>query len=177
MKLVLNIGYEAGNREQLTAIFFELDKKVRNLRPLWRNYILPLMPEIIWKNFETYGSRLGSPWPPLSPEYEKRKSRLYPGNPINIASGRMLTAATALNTPGNVVYWPTSEGGGNPSFMIYGIDKTKFKNEYPKFIQDGTRKMPARPFIGLAKEDVEKITSLVLDWIQIRSMKGGNAPK
>jgi len=37
--------------------------------------------------------------------------------------------------------------------------------------------MPARPFIGLAKEDVEKIISLVLDWIQIRSMKGGNAPK
>ena len=178
MKFVLNFGYEAGGRERLNAVFFDLDNKVRNLRPLWRNYILPLMPEIIWKNFETYGARLGSPWPPLSPDYEKRKDRLYPGNPINVASGRMLTAATALNTPGNFVYWPTQEGGGgNPSFMIYGLDKTKFRNEYPKFIQDGTSKMPARPFIGLAQEDIEKITSLVLDWMQIRSMKGGNAPK
>jgi len=167
MKLVLNIGWQAGDREKLDAIFFELDEKLRYLRPLWANYILPLMPWIIERNFASYGLRLGRLWPPLTPEYKKRKEKLYPGNPINVASGRMLMAGTKLNAPGNYVYWPTREGGTkNPTFMIYGLDKTKFKREYPKYVQN------YRTFIGLNKDDVQKIWERVSAWLSFKSMAG-----
>jgi len=165
MKFVLNIGYEAGGRERLNAVFFELNQKLRYLRPLWANYILPLMPWIIERNFASYGLRIGEYWPRLTPEYEKRKNRLYPGNPINVASGYMKTAATKLNAPGNYVFWPTREGGTtNPTFMIYGIDKTKFKREYPKYVQG------LRPFIGLSKDDRDKIWARVADWLSFKPM-------
>ena len=38
--------------------------------------------------------------------------------------------------------------------------------EYAGFLQDGTKRMPARPFIGLSAQDIADLADLIDAWLK-----------
>jgi phage gpG-like protein len=157
----INLVWRAGDIERVNTLFVDTQVKAKRLRGrggLFERFLM-VIPDFIKKNFDSLGSRLGFSWRPLSPQYARWKAIHYPGNPILVASGHLRMAATIPNMPGNYIYW-----GANT--MLYGIDRTKFKGSYPIFHQYGTTKMPERPFIGLANEDLEALIKITTDYMQ-----------
>lgn len=49
--------------------------------------------------FLTQGRSFGATWQRLSPKYQARKSKLYPGRPIMVGSGGLSKSFVALTTP------------------------------------------------------------------------------
>lgn len=161
----INLVWRAGDIEKANAIFIDTQVKAKRLRGrggLFEKW-LAVIPGFIKKNFDSYGSRLGFSWRPLSPNYAKWKAIHYPGNPILVASGHMRMAATIPHMPGNWISWL-----GN--VMLYGVDTSKFRATYPSFHQYGTTKMPERPYMGLATEDLEELTRIAAEHMAPRDL-------
>ena len=83
----------------------------------------------------------GSPWRPLLPATRQRKGN---GN-ILVDLGTLMRGLT-------------HEAGGNSviagSPMMYAV-----------FLQEGTRHMAARPFLGISAQDARDIDELLADWL------------
>jgi hypothetical protein len=81
-------------------------------------------------------SSLGSPakWPPLSPKYKRYKERVRPGAPLLVFNGTM------------------KAGFG---YDVRGRGDLFIRNtqEYARYHQTGTRKMPARKWLQLTEDD------------------------
>jgi phage gpG-like protein len=157
----INLIWRAGDLEKVNTLFVDTQVKAKRLtgRGGLFDRFLQVIPDFIKKNFDSLGSRLGWTWQPLTPAYAKAKAIKYPGNPILVASGHLRLGATLLNAPGNFVYW-----SGNT--MLYGVDPTQYRGSYPIYHQYGTSKMSARPFMGLANEDLETLVKITTDYMQ-----------
>jgi phage virion morphogenesis protein len=88
----------------------------------------------------------GRPWQALSVKYERYKRKRYPGQPILRATGKMQDRAKIR---------PMGEG-----FDV----KTE---KYGRYHQFGTRKMPARPWVGIPDISLKKIVPIA--WRNILS--------
>ena len=88
----------------------------------------------------------GRPWRALSPGYNRWKSRAYPGQPILRLTGKMQDEAQIR---------PRGNG--------FEVRTTR----YGAYHQFGTRKMPARPWIGIPAPTLLKIVPIA--WRNILS--------
>lgn len=83
----------------------------------------------------------GSPWAPWSPATSLAKQRSGQGGTLLLNSGRLFNSIT------HQVSNDTVEVNSNAP--------------YARFLQLGTRRMPARPFLGISKDDESAIAGLV----------------
>jgi len=88
----------------------------------------------------------GRPWQALSKKYAEQKSKRYPGQPILRVTGKMLNTALIL---------PWKDG-----FRV----KAPYYGAYNQF---GTKKMPARPWVGIPDKSLEQIVPIA--WKNILS--------
>ena len=188
----IDFRWREGDQLKIKNLFLSL-KAIRRLRGREGLFVrfLRVLPDFIRKNFDSQGTRLGSFWPPLSPDYEHAKNLRYPGNQTLVASGHLRMAATIPNAPGNWIQWV-----GN--VMTYGVDTTKFKGHYPASHQHGARipareiraqrkkalhfwykgkevfcktarpgpaTIPMRVFMGLANEDIDQLAEITANYM------------
>jgi phage gpG-like protein len=84
----------------------------------------------------------GRPWAALTPNYASQKLKKYPGQPILRATGKMLDS---------VKLQPWNSG-------IQAVSEL-----YGPFHQFGTKKMVARPWLGVPNSSLKKLTKLAWD--------------
>jgi hypothetical protein len=120
-------------------------------RPLKTNWWLPTKkewaPTLMEDNREIWPKMVsadGKPWKSLSPSYQKWKTETFGPGPILEETGEMLNRAS-LNVRGNKFVVVTNEEG------VYN--------------QFGTRKMPARPWMGVPNKSLNKLSELAVKHI------------
>lgn len=86
----------------------------------------------------------GQPWKALTQKYAAKKSALYPGAPILRATGAMQDTMTIQSTP--------------KKFHVHGV-------EYGKYHQFGTKRMSARPWVGVPDHTMGPLADIALKHI------------
>jgi hypothetical protein len=91
------------------------------------------------------GPPTGGAWAPLSPGYESWKVKHYPGAPIGVQTGHMLSPPQVVGT---------STITADRIVQTYGLDPVA--DDHANWFQHGRSNQPARPFyrfgpIGLAR--------------------------
>jgi phage gpG-like protein len=90
----------------------------------------------------------GRPWKALTKRYAAKKSILYPGAPILRATGEMQDTMTIKHTA--------------KKFYVHGVD-------YGKYHQFGTKRMAARPWVGVPEKTMGPLAEFALKNILSRS--------
>lgn len=90
----------------------------------------------------------GSPWAALSPRYQRRKAKKYPGRRILEREGHMLGDRLAYQVTDDTLLIGTS-------------GRSKRGYTYPLAHQFGRGRVPARPFLGLSAEDEADILETI----------------
>jgi phage gpG-like protein len=88
-----------------------------------------------------------NPWAPLAPSTIKRKGH----DRILLETGALRESLVHVGGPGNVA--ETASRG-----MIFGTEVP-----YAIFHQTGTRRMPARPPVGISEETLDKLCNRIAD--------------
>ena len=120
------------------------------------------------KNFILKGS---GKYPPLNPKYLKRKQILSPGAPIltgvnpgKVKNGKKKSGGGASGRLKRSIIEKTSDSIiriGKVSAEV-GTKATSSKGApYPKFVQEGTKKMQARKFIFFSQRMVREIVNTI----------------
>lgn len=92
----------------------------------------------------------GLTWPPLSPVTIDRKGF----SKKLVETGRLFESLTTPNGTADTI-WETSE---DPAFLTFGTSVP-----YGIFHQTGTRRMPARPFMGASEQTLDRLAARVAD--------------
>jgi len=123
---------------------------VRNFKPVWQK-IREDFHRIEAKQFDTKGSRGGTPWPQLSLRYEAWKMRHFPGQPLLRLTG-----------------WMRSQFAVGTGMRVT-IDPLKLIMEpsmqYPVYHQQGTRTMPMRKIVALTEADKTSWMKMIHSYI------------
>ena len=106
--------------------------RISDLSPFWRTFAVPMIQNALEEIFLSEG--LG--WAPLAPS--TIRSRKYPGLPILQQTGDL--KASIVDHPSIQI---------TQRQLLYGTS-----NPYAQFHEDGTYKMPARPFLRPARRAV-----------------------
>lgn len=101
--------------------------------------------------FISEGAALGSPWRPLSPQYEFQKRKMYPGAPILQRTGNLRRGFTMNSNKSSVT--------------------VRNKVPYASFHLFGTRKMVAREFMGYTHKVGEGISDIFIDGVKKKIRK------
>lgn len=99
----------------------------------------------------------GTAWAPLSPVTIARKEH----SAILVDTGRMFESLTTPNGTQDTI-WITG-----PSWLTFGTEV-----EYAHFHQTGTKRMPARPHVGLNEATVTQISQRLADAVASRINQG-----
>lgn len=87
---------------------------------------------------------------PLTPDYAAWKNKNFPGMPILVLTGALKDSVV-----------------GNTNDSILSIEKDNFtlgtKVRYAHFIQEGSKKMVARPFLAITEKMVDSIVNTIED--------------
>ncbi len=143
--------------EQIKRWIDGLEREVLNdLTEFWDDYATPALIEEIARIFATEGY---GTWPPLSPQYERWKSKYYPGLRMLRRKGEYYRAATKRGDAGNVYE-------RDKDSMTFGVDLGHFANAfsfpYPAALEKGSKTgMPARPVFGTAEQSQVLANNLV----------------
>lgn len=166
----------------------KLTEKTKNMRPIMRK-ISAKMHSATEENFRTEGARLGKKWQDLSPSTKKQRARIgkWPGAILQQQGSLVASISTyhddntaAVGT--NKEYAAIHQLGGeinHPArerimhFKSYKSGKKKGKTLFSKsgsatygMKAPGkayTITMPARPFLGLNDDDLNKILGIITD--------------
>ena len=122
-----------------------LEQRISNFAPFWRSVAIPVIKgklrDIFWQE--------GPGWAPLADS--TLRSRLFPGNPILQQTGALMNSL--VDNP--IVRVSQDE-------LVFGSN-----NPYAQFHEQGTRRMPARPFLRPAIEEaMAEIRSRYVDYIR-----------
>lgn len=90
----------------------------------------------------------GTKWASLSPSTLKNLERAKVGGSMLYRTGSLHRAV-----------------GYNLALWSKGAIILEDKMNYAKYLQEGTRKMPARPYLGVGKEDTEKLKGLTIEYL------------
>ncbi len=104
-----------------------LSKGVKDLREPFED-IVDDFEEVETNQFRTLGLSESAGWAPLSPKYAAVKAKLWPGQPLLVASGRMRAALTGRTSD--------SVREIKPLELRMGVDDSALP--YPKFHGSGT---------------------------------------
>lgn len=127
-------------------------KALQDMKPVMRD-IAQMMRSTVNKNFEVEGrdeSGRTHTWKPLAPSTQKRraeyKGEQYKAHPILEFTGRLKQSI-------NTAY------GKNWAQVYTGV-------EYAVHHQTGTKKVPARPFMVMPKQDLADIEKHLKSWLE-----------
>jgi phage gpG-like protein len=111
------------------------------------------MMYVVEKTFTGQGRRYGGSWAALNEQTIKRKAAKGQDPRINIATGRMMRAFSLR--------------GSEHQVLRVGTHSIELDSDldYPEFIQDGTSKMPARPFIDFYPQDRKKWAQICKEYL------------
>ena len=112
--------------------------------------LVPIIQDGEREQFLSQVSPSGSSWEPLAPVTVARKGF----SAILIDTGRLFESVTTPNGTRDTI-WETSAAG---SYLVFGTDVP-----YARFHQTGTRKMPARPFMGISQKTERQLIDAVSD--------------
>lgn len=90
----------------------------------------------------------GTPWAALSPRYQRRKAKIYPGRRILQREGHML---------GDRLNYQVTDG----TLLLGTSGLSKGGYAYPVAHQFGRGPVRARPFLGLSLADEEAVLTIV----------------
>ncbi|MGR3219394.1 MAG: hypothetical protein ACUZ8H_06190 [Candidatus Anammoxibacter sp.] len=92
------MSYIIENDAEFKRAIQDAGKKVSDLRRAWTDISRD------WRKSNTAQfSLLGTGlYPPLSPEYKKRKAKLFPGKPILVATERLKKSVTSKGSPDHI---------------------------------------------------------------------------
>lgn len=135
---------------ELMAALTRLRRKTGNLRDVMDD-IASTMQNSVEQNFKEESTRKpikgrGGVWQDLAPSTKKARAKKgKTGRKLQV-TGQLLASLTTQAT--------------NDSAML-GTNK-----KYARFLNDGTKKMPARPFMVIQEADVREFTEQVQDYFR-----------
>lgn len=135
----------------------EMSDRAQDATPVWPR-VGGVIAEASREAFNSAGfSITGTPWAPLSPRYLRWKIR-------NGFDPRILHKTGALRA--DMTSRPMGKEVYTPSTATFGTSLRSPKGApYPKFLQGGTRYMPARPFLVVTPEMRDDITTILRDYV------------
>lgn len=156
--ILLSVEYAVGNgtpEPTLTRLVTALERAgdaVADVGKYVLPKVLPVLETETAKQFEAEGRGPASgSWAPLSTSYAAWKGANFPGQPINVLSGKLRGALTDGGAPGA----RRDVGGDSLTYGTTGIP-------YASFPQTGTRRMPARPPIDFGDDFEEGLQAAAL---------------
>lgn len=137
----------------------EQQARLRDLSPAWRSVSAYVRRQTV-QQFDSQGGRSGAQWQPLTPGYERRKERAFPGQPILRASDRLFRSLAA-------------EGSENinliePQRLIYGTS-----TPYARYHQRGGKRLPKRQILAVTETDRRQIAALVREHLANQAKLNG----
>ena len=128
---------------RVDTIFREIDDRISDLRPFWKNFAAPLVAGEIAEVFLSEGR---GEWDPLSEPYATYKAETHPGKTILRRDDTYIQAATSAAHPGNIFE-------STPTEMTWGVDEgwfeSRFGYDYPAAHEEGRGRLPQRQVFGL----------------------------
>lgn len=98
--------------------------------------------------FDTEGSVFGVRWKSLSPRYFAKKSVEFPGRPILVRTGALQKSFQLMTTGQYLTFKNTAA--------------------YAGYLQEGTSRMPARPFLVVDQQRADKISEVFVKHLKNR---------
>lgn len=151
---MIDIRTEIQDRELLTALE-RLRYRVGSMRPVMAE-IAETMRTSVEKNFAAessrgplYGGTRGGAWADLAPATKKARERIkkYPGKKLQV-TGQLLASITTQSSE---------------TEAIVGTNKG-----YARYLHDGTKRMPARPYMVIQQADLAEFGEIVGDYLMGR---------
>ena len=130
--MAVNIRFDIKGLQKTVRGLDRTQNRVRNFAPFWRSIAVPIIKNRLRDIF----NQEGPGWAPLAES--TLQSRLYPGLPILQQTGALMES---------VVDHPVLQITRKQ--LLYGTS-----NPYAEFHEEGTFKMPARPFLGPAMNEI-----------------------
>lgn len=136
--------------------------------------IAETMRVAVLKNFETQGSRIGKPWQRLSPATIKQREKkgYWPGKILQ-RTGQLKRSIISsygedyAQVSTNLIYAAIQNYGGivhRSSLKTFIRKKREGKSaKQPKANKMSSIRIPARPFMMLNEQDLEKIKSKIIN--------------
>ena len=147
--MIIDIDMDIG---PIDRFLHGLTGAMNDLRPVWQVIHADFF-QIEEVQFGNQGERGGEKWPELSEPYATRKEKKYPGNPILVASGRLVGSLVA--TAGEHRFF------SEPRQMTVGTAVP-----YAVLHETGTKHMPARPPIKISDEDQTRWLGALSEYIE-----------
>ncbi|AFH50749.1 Mu-like prophage protein GPG [Ignavibacterium album JCM 16511] len=150
-----------------------LKKKLSNKNQLMVD-IAETMRTAVLKNFETEGSRIGKPWQKLSKDTikQRQKKGYWPGKILQ-RTGQLKRSIISsygedyAQVSTNLIYAAIQNYGGiihRSLLKTYLRKKTESKSaQKPKQNKMSSIRIPARPFMLLNEQDLEKIKKKIIN--------------
>lgn len=133
---------EVDGFEPIKVNLSRLGERVQNFKPFWIEYFAPAFYRDVTRQFDTEGSYTNG-WAPLTEPYATWKQQHYPGKTIlkrTLALYRSLELYGETPGPGGIFLADTRS-------LVLGTAVA-----YARYLQRGTSKMVARPFLFVTKQ-------------------------
>lgn len=154
-------------------LIHQLKNRLHANRPLMAS-IAETMRVAVLKNFETEGARLGEPWQDLAHSTRKQRQQqgYWPGKKLQRTGQLKRSIASSYGdnyarVSTNVVYAAIQNYGGvihRSSLKTFIRKKREGKAaKQPKSNKMSSIRIPARPFMKLNDQDLEKIKSTIIN--------------
>jgi phage gpG-like protein len=143
------VSYEVDNDNRFKSALEQAIKSVDNLRfamgEISRDIYKTTKQNFILKGYGQY--------PALSPKYAKYKNMVRPGKPILVFDGHLRDSVTAFGNSDSV------RAIGKNS-LIQGTNVG-----YARYIQEGTKKMPARKYLFIDDAQELRFERILADYV------------
>lgn len=150
------------NQAAIQASFFDLGMGIRSLREPLHEAVKTVVIPSIRENFDTGGRPA---WEPLSESREMQKAAEGLPADILVASGKLNRTATQLN----IWDFDGGYGSGEATASVDNLGNV----DYGFFHQEGTQRMPERPFLLVQPEDEDGIVEVFERYIEKRALRAG----
>jgi len=178
-------------QNQAAGLLKKLSEKLADLSPVMAA-ISEDMISATEDNFRTEGARLGEPWQGLSPSRIKQRGNAHPilrdssllvksiqnshtSHSASIGTNLAYAEIHQFGVEKDVTRMATTRLRTSASGELIRQKNNKYlavfaKSTHKRFRQSQTQvtytlKIPARPFIGLNKADIEQYKKTVMDWV------------
>lgn len=137
------VAFEFKGRAKVLAVIDAARSAVGDVRPFWRDFMVPDIREMYRGQFDTEGARGGAKWVPLSPAYAAWKDANFPGKSILRRTDRLFDSLTSQTSDSIVIADAQNLRIGTK--LIHG-----------RAHQDGTGTLPARPMLAPTSGDLKR---------------------
>ena len=142
--------------DSLVELFSDMSETYRDIdyRPLLEDF-MPVIAAQESSMFANETDSNGSSWAPLKPSVVKRKGN----DRILVDTGALISSLVNIGDAGNI--HDVFDHG-----LTFGTDI-----EYASLLQDGTKRMPARPPVGISEETIDGLCEQVADYV-VEQLRG-----